>query len=478
MEEQRVPGSCKGRQGRARTPGVGGRLSPDRLLYVSYHYPLGGSSGSHRTLRMSRHLTRLGWQVTVLCGPPPPDLPPAPDLPFALLSVPSLLDRHFARPAASGPAHTPSASNPDRPSRVRRVLRELAFVPDPQLYWIPPAVAAARRALAGGRADAVFCSGPPFSAFFVGRTLKALGWSPLALDYRDVWLGHPWWPVPRWRRGIESLMERHVLAAADLVIVNHEPMLNALLERHPFAKERCLAIPNGFDAEELGPPVEPSWQPGQTFEVVYAGTLYGPVARGGLAGGILSVQRPVGFFEALRRLSHRGIFGTGGVRVTFVGAKPGTEEAANLQACAREKGVESLVQVLPRGDKASVVPLLRRAHLLLNILYYTEAQVAQKIYDYLHLGIPILSLLRESEANASIVRRAGAGPIVDPADVEGIVSAIESVLEGYRATHRPVAGDRNYIEQFDARAQAGRIDTHLRRLMRRNRATVETSVAS
>lgn len=460
-------------------------MKPLRLLYVSYFYPLGGGSGSHRTARLARHFAKLGWQVTVLTGPPPPGVTPPPDLPYDVLSVASLLDRHFSGKSEPSPDASPggvpnpdTVAGPDQPSKLRVLLRQIAFVPDPQIYWIAPALAAARRAFSDGRADAVFCSGPPFSGFLLGRVLKALGWSPLALDYRDVWLDHPWWPIPRWRQGIERWLERRSLAAADLVIVNHDSMYRGLLDRHPEAADRCLVVPNGFDPEELGPPVDPVWGPGETFEMVYAGTLYRPVTRSHDEAEPLSVQRPVAFFAALRALSQRGVFGSGGVRATFVGATPGTAEAANLEACAREQGVADLVRVLPRREKAAVVPLLRRAHLLFNILYYTEAQVAQKVYDYLHLGIPILSLLRESEANASIVRRAGAGPIVDPADSDGIAAAVAGVVEAYRAGRPPLARDRTYIDQFDARVQAARIDARLRGFVTERRGAREGSVAS
>src|SRR5207247_7113927 len=181
---------------------------------------------------------------------------------------------------------------------------------------------------------------------------------------------------------------------ADLVVANHDSMLRMLLAHTPWIADRCLVVPNGFDEDELGPPVRPAWMPGQTFEIVYAGTLYRAVAGSDGRSEPLSVQRPSGLFEALRDLADRGVFGPGGVRLTFVGAKEGTDEKANLMDCAREHGVADLVRVLPRMEKGDVVPIMRRAHLLLNILYYTEAQVAQKVYDYLHLEIPILSLFR------------------------------------------------------------------------------------
>lgn len=264
-------------------------------------------------------------------------------------------------------------------------------------------------------------------------------------------------------------MERRLLAAADLVVANHESMQKALLAQVAWIADRCIVVPNGYDRDEIGTPVHPTWRPGERFEIVYAGTLYGPVADPRARSETLSVQQPTAFFDALRRLADRGVFASGGVRATFVGAKPCTHEGDRLEACARDRGVAEMVQVLSRMEKSTVIPILRQAHLLLNVLYYTEAQVAQKVYDYLHLEIPVLSLLRDSEVNAAIVRQARAGPVVDPADVAGIVQAIEGVVFDYSRGRHPIASDRAFIDRFDAGAQARLLDSRLRDLIHRRR---------
>jgi glycosyltransferase involved in cell wall biosynthesis len=343
-------------------------------------------------------------------------------------------------------------------------VRDAIFIPDPQIYWIPIAYAAACRAVRRDGISAVLCSGPPFSTFILGRLLRARFRVPLILDYRDVWQDHPWWPAPRWRRPIERWMEGRLLSAAGLVLINHDSMRKVLLGIHPRVEPRCIVLPNGFDPEEMGPPLSPTWRPGDRFEIVYAGTFYGPVAGIDDPGEPASVRRPAGLFAAVGALARRGAFGSGGARVTFVGAKPGTTEAATLAACARECGVDHLVEILPRMEKADVVPRLRAAHLLLNIVYHTEAQITQKVYDYLHLEIPVLSLIRRSEVNSLVVRTARAGPVVDPGDVAGIEKAIESILEAYKKEVPPVVTDRCFVDQFDVRAQANILDARIRSL--------------
>jgi glycosyltransferase involved in cell wall biosynthesis len=445
---------------------------PRSLLYVAHPHLQGGGTGAHRTARFARFLTQAGWRVVVICGPAPGGVTRPESWPFEVVAVDGPLERRCVAPsspiAAAAPSPTPGdvapaavPSEPPPPSLPRRILREALFVPDPQIFWVPSAFGAARRVLGGTRPDVVLCSGPPFSTFLVGRVEKMFKGTPLVLDYRDVWQDHPWWPAPAWRRGFEAWLERRLLGAADHVIANHESMRIQLVAHAPRIAERVTVIPNGFDAEELGPPVRPAWRPGARFEMLYSGTLYGPVAGKQGPGEPLTVQRPTGLFRALRGLVHAGLLSAGGVRLTFIGARPGTGEAATLLEHARACGVADIVEVRERMEKRDVVPHLRRAHLLVNFLYHTEVQVAQKVYDYLHLEIPILSLLRASEINAAIVHGARAGPVIDPEDDAAIVAAVAAIADDYSAGRPPLSSDRAFIDQFDLRNQGGRLDSIL-----------------
>ncbi|PYT16183.1 MAG: hypothetical protein DMF51_05295 [Acidobacteria bacterium] len=239
------------------------RLNPSTLLYVSYHYPYGGGSGSHRTVRFARHLRAAGWNVSVLCGPPTTDRRTDPTESLPLVSVPSPFDRRSVSPRPRGSLR-PETALRDHPSLLRRLLRQLLFVPDPQIYWIPFAFAAARRALGRRPADAIFCSGPPFSIFILGRGLKSYWRAPLVLDYRDVWMDHPWWPVPRWRRPLErGEPQFHVSDAPGA----------CSQDRRPLSRR----------AERL--------RPGRTRPAGFTGLAIRPEVRDGLRGNAVPCRR-------------------------------------------------------------------------------------------------------------------------------------------------------------------------------------------
>ena len=65
-----------------------------------------------------------------------------------------------------------------------------------------------------------------------------------------------------------------------------------------------------------------------------------------------------------------------------------------------------------------------------------------------------------------IVRRVVAISItLLPADSGAISSAIETIVREYAAGRRPIASDRQFIDEFDARSQARVLDSRLRALI-------------
>jgi glycosyltransferase involved in cell wall biosynthesis len=424
--------------------------------------------------RLALRLAQDGWPILMVTGPGG-----ARDARFdragirllevgasGLLSSASSESGPRAEPAkpAPGPEPGQSPATADRPAPLwRRAAREMAFLPDPQIWWIQAARRAVLAALQGRVPLAIVASAPPFSMFLLAKALARKTGAPLVLDYRDVWTTHPWWPIPAWRRPIERALERSVQRRAALVIANHEPMRAQLAAGRPWLDRKTLVLPNGFNPEEWGPPVRPAFRPGPRFEIAYAGTFYAATRHDRDRKEPLSVRRPVGLLQALRRLRDEEAFGPGGVRLRFIGARPGTPDAELVLACAAECGVASEVEVLPRRPRADLVPLLRASHLLVNFVYHTEAQVTQKLYEYMHLQIPVLSLIRESPPNAALAERAGCGPIVDPGDPDAIAGAIRSVLRGY-VEGTPIRPDRAFIDQFDVRRQAALLADRLRSL--------------
>src|SRR5436190_13885802 len=188
------------------------------LLLIAYWHPAGLTSGSPRSARLARALAAAGWRVVVLSGPRPASQPPLDSPGIEVVEVGGE-SRNTCATSEAEPTGVDPAQDAERPAPLwRRLAREAVFLPDPQVYWIGRAQRAVLDALGPRRVGAIIASAPPFSMFLLGRRLSRALKSPLVLDYRDVWTTHPWWPLPRWRRPLERLLEGRLLRSAALVL--------------------------------------------------------------------------------------------------------------------------------------------------------------------------------------------------------------------------------------------------------------------
>src|SRR5262249_307801 len=103
-----------------------------------------------------------------------------------------------------------------------RRLASLVLQPDPQILWKRNAIRAGRRLLHERLHGVILVSGPPFSAFLIGRELGRRCGLPLFVDYRDEWdLSNQYWENKRLDRlslAIQERMQQRVLRAATAVV--------------------------------------------------------------------------------------------------------------------------------------------------------------------------------------------------------------------------------------------------------------------
>ncbi len=436
-----------------------------RLLFISFWYPPWNGAGIHRAVKFVRHLPDYGWEPTVICGKIRIPVPgtPAPVGPERIMRAFS----PFPMPALrrQGPAPTSATVCAPRAISTGDRIKRALFTPDPQLYWIPAAFLSAMRAIHAHDPVAILATGPPYASFLLGWLLKKMTQIPLVVDYRDLWTGNPWYPLPDgFRSRLEPHLESSVLEQADLVIANHEPMRQALAEAYPAAESKLVAISNGFDEEELGPPVRPVLRDGEPFRIVYAGAIYKDKVRARGNRRPPSLESPYALLRALRRLALDALGGSHPLEIHFFGASRERGQIEALTRAAAECDIEASVHVHEMVPKTVLAPHLRSAHLLLLFYHDTGVAIAQKLYEYMHLEIPLLGLLRNSPPNADILRRSRCGPVVDPEDEDGIYHALVPIVKRYLDGGPPIEPDRSVIDPFDVRALTSRLARHLDRI--------------
>jgi glycosyltransferase involved in cell wall biosynthesis len=441
-----------------------------RVLLVSYHFPPVGGAGVQRPVKFVKYLREFGWEPTVLRASNPSvpvfddslcrDLPPG----LRQIAARTLEPAYDKKQALARSTDSRAPSWKQRLTAPLRAVARAAIQPDPQILWWPAAWRAARKVLREMPHDAILATAPPYSNLLLGGLLAREFGLPLILDYRDEWdLSGEYLENSRkdpWTRFVQERMQRWILRRADTIVATTRASTERVLARARAAGSRCDAacIYNGFDEadfhDEASSKVPPA--PPGTVRLVYTGTLWNltsidPVVR---ALEQLATSRP----EIARR-----------IELVCVGRKT-PEQQAHLDRL--QAGPVTLV-CRDYCPHAEAVEWMRSADALLLLL--TDGPGADrvapaKLFEYLAVGRPILSVLPEGET-AGLVSEFWPEGWFTPARVDAIADwlarAVEARTTGGEMLSPLTEIERAGAERFSRRGLTGQLAGLLDRLVER-----------
>ena len=403
-----------------------------RLLLVTYTFPPVGGAGVQRVAKFVKYLPSTGWDVSVLTVSNP-SVPLFDDSLARDIPADTLVRR--ARSWEPGYALKSSVSaNGTHPKRrggfVKRALAGAArrigtmlLQPDPQILWLPRAIAEGKRLLRQVRHDAILTSGPPFSAFMLGASLARYSRLPLVLDYRDEWtISNEYWEnkrLNRLSRAIQEQMQRKVIRAASGLVATTRSSATSLdqFRRKAGGNARTTWIYNGFDpADFVDDGVEPRESAG-FFRLSYIGTLWN-----------LTSAQPL--LEAVQALSRESRAITAGLELVFAGRR--TSQQDEIVRQFRE--LPCRVVEHPYLVHARAVGLMRGSEallLLLSDLRGAGRVVPAKLFEYMATGRPILTIAPPGEARE--ILEGYPGGCFSPGDVPGIATWLRNVIPSGRS---------------------------------------------
>jgi glycosyltransferase involved in cell wall biosynthesis len=344
-----------------------------RLLLVS-HRPVDQAGGpAARWRSFVRHLPEHGWEVDVLSAGGTDE---------------------FASPSS---AQT-RAKVMEAAGRLADPVFRLAGLRPEALplstLWIPRGAREIRRRLRERGYDAVLATAPPFAALIAAS--RAAGDVPLVVELRDLWAGNP--AFDRGGPVLRRAESRVVNRAAAVVAVTPEAA-DDLRRRHPSA--RIEEIPNGFEPELLTMRRETS---GTT--ILHSGTL----TKDRPLAPLLAALKP-----PLRLVLHGYVAPEIQKEIADSGA-----EVETVPPSGWEDAIERIA-----GADVALVTQARGAG--------DETAVAAKVYEYLALGKPVLSIT-DGGATEALLRRLGADQLSARLDQQ---PSIEAALDRIRAGDLP-----------------------------------------
>ena len=377
------------------------------VLMIAYFFPPDGSAGSYRPLRFVRHLAKKGWRTSVITANPYRYERYDPDL---LTQVPSETEifpvrgynvwqgiqswrgqRIQKKLSTASPEVTDQIraahSRPFR-STIRRTLHSIAacyYQPDFARDWIRPAIKATVKLCGRMRANVIWASAGPVSAWVVAQRASAKTGVPYVLDLRDPHglisyyeseLQPPKWIKPRLKRTMYRLFK-----GAQSVVFLFDTVAESYCRAFPGALDaaKIHIIPNGYEGttEEFVPPN------GNKFTVLYTGTL--------------GSYRYNTLLQALVVFKNTDPAKARTLRFLFVGE--GMDELAKEAA---RQGLSDIVETTGPTSYAEINRLQRESHAFLvlgrlSTIRGHELFAGAKLFDYLKARRPIFGVLPQDE---------------------------------------------------------------------------------
>lgn len=309
--------------------------------------------------------------------------------------------------------------NPSVWQKIKDYVYELCNFPDYASGWIIPAVAAGRRIIKNRKFDVILATGMPWTALVIAWILHRLSGAKLVVDFRDPWVGNPFDTSKGWFLDrIKSFLERRIVTDAALVTANTTVLRDEFIARYAGKVDtrKFMVLPNGFDPDDFSnlATAEPqqSSEPSPHLVLAHAGYLYGK-------------RDPAPILEAIRHLDRTGVASAESFRFVQMGNIHLEYDFHERYRDLEERGV-----VVDLGTFAfeECLGKLKSSDVLLLIQPGTKSQVPSKLYDYLCLNRPILTMTPLDGALGDLIRENEFGDIFSPDDVAGIASRLNELL--------------------------------------------------
>ena len=418
-----------------------------RVLIVSYYFAPQNTIGAVRPTKLAKYLTRMGCEVTVLCGAGMSAQFKDPTLERDMRELTdvhvlhewdplgAIKARKRARAAQSGNAQAVASGRvrADKTSLKGRVLDAVYLYL--RLLADRSFERKAKRELQKLRDpyDAVFSSYAPLSVHKVALAAKKSGLAKKWIaDFRDE-VGVSF----RWQAGYK----RRYMA-----MLAREPDLRTAVSNGVFKmmglEGRLLY--NGFDREDLQPVTPPDEK---RFRVVYCGQL-------GMGRKELGKRDFTPCFMGLKQLIDEGKLDKNELQIVYAG-----RDGAMLRDFASAAGLEACVADHRQVSRERSLALQQSANLLLMSSWCTSRHsgiLSGKLYENMMMEKPIICCMYGNVAQSEmreLFDLTGVGFCWEAAnareDTPALASWLEGIILAWRQDLPAVAPNgKNKIEQF------------------------------
>ena len=312
--------------------------------------------------------------------------------------------------------------------------------------WMVRALAEADRLCAEKQAAGERCvvigTYSPIDALVAAASLASRRRIGCLQDFRDGLVFEPLGKPGRLHAFARKLIERQVVAPADLISSVSHPLVDDFQRRYP--GKTTVTLPNGFDPEDFADPGDNSGSAKQAAALLArhvppGAQLIGHFGRIGASDGSASDSLDY-FIDALN-----GSAGAmAGKHVMFVGELTQRERASIERA-------RFSVSMLEPVERALALQLMKRCDKLLLLTGSRTSCATGKLFEYLAAGAPIVCISGVPNEATAILDQTGAGQTLLTSDAAG-GEVLHAAL-----SPTPINARRD-VSAYSRVAQAGMLD--------------------
>lgn len=403
-----------------------------------------------RPFRFAIHLREFGWEPTILTIASPgaqlTDKEAHLLKDIRVLTIASPIDRTFRSESQLGaPSGKGGRSRQGAPASWITAL-DRQFPVDTWLPLFAAKFGTMLRQAAKVNPQVVWATGDPWSGLVAGQWLsKRLG-VPYIADFRDPWTlsevrtREKW----AWVKRIDRNAERRVVAGADVLMFQTRQVADAYQECYARLDPAIVVIGNSFDPDVFDDPI--AAEGGANGQGILSDRS--AMLRIGFFGRFRTMSPAAPIMDALAELQKRQASLAARVCIHSFGplseADAARAHAHGLEAqfvCEDAVPLERALSVLRRFDLLLVSTDMRRRYI-----------IPAKIFEYLAVGRPILSLSPNPEVGEMLQRTGTGVQIQDKAAVARLLADCVHARELGQPLPIPFDPKPEEIMRYDARA--------------------------
>ncbi|TCK93391.1 methyltransferase family protein [Natranaerovirga hydrolytica] len=408
-----------------------------KVLVIAYAFPPIGGSGIQRTLKFVKYLKNYGWEPVVLTAgqtgwkmkdqsllnevPKDIQIIRIDDLKVEAINqefVERLIkmygsitkDYHLLQEYI-GYINTKKESN----------AKDL-FVPEYQSAWALKVIETIEEHIDMKQIDLIYTSADPYADTFIAYDLKNKYELPWVADFRDEWTNHHYKEYDKnsIMYKMEYAMEKNIVKKADVIVTTTPISSENYRNRFDLSYDKVKTITNGYDEADF-----------ENISIENNNSQFTIMHNGLFHNG----KNPLSFLHALANLIEQGLIEKEKIKVLF------TRNDYYFKVI-KALGLEDVVEYLGYLEHKKSLEVASQSTALLLIVGEGDKlkQVhAAKLFEYLRLCKPILSLAPKEGVIDEVIKENQRGYNVPYADLRAIE---KNLLKLYKAW------EENTIEQM------------------------------